>query len=264
MRQPSMYLWGKKGFDPWRVRQSKPRTTGLTCVLDKGLGLTSFYDLLELASDFIDFIKLGFGTAGITPLPILREKIALANKYNINIFPGGTFFEAALVQGEIQTYFRTLADLQIKWVEISDGTIDLPLARRGEMIRMARHFGFHVITEIGKKEPGSVISISQLVQLYEHDLKQGASYVVIEGRETGENIGIYSPEGQVNTLYVEQVNRRIRPTHLIWEAPQTHQQVELLRIIGSAANLGNIPPDDILSLEALRRGLRSDTFFLWK
>lgn len=263
MESTTTMIWNRKLVDPSQERMEKPRTCGCTMVMDKGLGLTAFRDTLELAGKYIDFIKLGFGTAGLTPRAVLQEKIALSKQHHVNLYPGGTFFEIAVAQNRLNTYFHTLKELQFEWVEISDGTIDLSRQEREKAIREAGEWGFRVITEIGKKRAGSVTSIPELLSTYEHDLRAGALYIIVEGRENGQNIGIFDERGEVNSRYVAEVLKGADPDRIIWEAPQKHQQVQILHLVGCKANLGNISPQEILSVESLRRGLRSDTFYFW-
>ncbi|MFC4078236.1 phosphosulfolactate synthase [Salinithrix halophila] len=253
--------WGSRLMDPSLSRKAKPRTAGLTMIIDKGLGLSAFRDLLELAGDYIDYIKLGFGTASITPLPVLREKLRLAKQYGVYLYPGGTFFEVACAQREITGYFQTLSEIGFDWVEISDGSLELSATERSHAIEMARSFSFQVITEIGKKEKGSVTPIDLLAETFRQDRACGASFVIIEGRESGRSIGIFNASGEIDTNYVHDICSRVEPERIWWECPQSGQQVTILQLLGAEANLGNIPVTEVLSVESLRRGLRSDTFF---
>lgn len=248
------------GLDQSQKRKKKPRVDELTMVMDKGLGITSFQDGLELAADYIDFIKLGFGTLCLTPLQIVRKKLALAKKYQVALYPGGTLFEWFAAKGKWMEYFQQLSNLGFTWVEITDGIITLDPKIRAQAIQTAKSMGFQVMTEIGKKSEGSRLSVSQLIEEYYRDLALGASYVIIEGRETGENIGVFNERGEVDTNYVTQVYQMIDEQKLIWEAPKKMQQVQLLHLVGPSVNFGNIPMTEILSVEALRRGLRADTF----
>lgn len=252
--------WEPELTDPTRGRPAKPRSEGLTMVLDKGLGVSAFRDLLEMAAAYIDWIKLGFGTAGLTPIPLLIRKIDLARTYGVSLYPGGTFFEVAHSQNQVLSYLNTLRKLGFEWIEISDGTISLPPVERSRIIRAAQEKGFHVITEIGKKKAGSVIPADLLVETFIRDREDGASYVIVEGRESGENVGIYDHKGDIDEDYVLRIRDRIGSNRLIWEAPKKHQQTRLMRLLGPAVNLGNIPSQEVLALESLRRGLRSDTF----
>lgn len=243
-----------------KVNTMKPREDGLTMMMDKGLGLHAFRDCLELSARYIDFIKLGFGTLSLTPLSIVQQKLSLANQYQIAIYPGGTFFEWFAAEGKWEWYFQQISELGFSWVEISDGVIFLDGRQKKQMIRTAKDYGLQVITEIGKKEAGVTIPAAQLITKYQEDRANGAAYVIVEGRETGENIGIYNQKGELDVEYVMKVRQAGCCQHLIWEAPKKAQQAQLLRLWGQSVNLGNISSTDILSVEALRRGLRADTF----
>jgi phosphosulfolactate synthase len=243
-----------------RKRPPKPRRNGLTMVIDKGLGLSAFCDLLQLAGEYIDFLKLGFGTAGVTPPEILRKKIALARQSKVSIYPGGTFLEIAHARKKLQPYLKTLAGLGFEWIEVSDGLMDFSPAERSRLIRLGQKMGFRVITEIGKKASGIPLDLKTFADVYERDREAGAAFVIVEGRESGKNVGIYDENGQIRRSMLEFIRNRTDPDTILWEAPQTHQQIQLLHLLGPKANLGNISPHDILSLECLRRGLRADTF----
>jgi phosphosulfolactate synthase len=245
-------------------RSVKPRTNGITMVMDKGLGIQAFEDLLALAADHIDFIKLGFGTLALTPDNIVKQKIALAELYGVLLYPGGTFFEMAYLENKTNMYLDNLKQLGFKWLEISSGVVDYQEWERSSLIQTARKLKFHVITEIGKKQAGTTTELSFLVKQFSADIESGASYVIIEGRETGENIGIYNHKGEVDTSYVQQALQMIDHKKCIWETPQKGQQVKLMELAGCNVNLGNIAPSDVLSVEALRQGLRADTLTLWR
>ncbi|PTM58514.1 phosphosulfolactate synthase [Desmospora activa] len=258
----SSLFWSEELKDPTRQRTEKPRSCGLTMVIDKGLGLGVFQDLLLLAGAYIDFIKLGFGTIALTPIPVLTEKLRLAQESDIHLYPGGTFFEVAYQQqGTIKPYLEILDSIGFKWIEISDGTIPLTEEQRIQAIQTARNDGFRVITEIGKKEKGSITPIKQLIEGFYRDRKAGAEYVIIEGRESGKNVGIFDADGKLDSQYLLNVWEEIDHSSIIWECPQHSQQVQLLQLLGPSTNLGNIATTDVLSVESLRRGLRADTFF---
>lgn len=245
-------------------RSVKPRTKGITMVMDKGLGVNAFEDLLSLAAEHIDFIKLGFGTLALTPAHIAKQKIVLAKKYDVRLYPGGTFFETAYLEKKTDMYLNGLKRLGFEWLEISSGVVDYQDSERSFLIQSAIKQKFHVITEIGKKQAGSTTELSSLVKQFSADISAGASYVIIEGRETGQNIGIYNQQGEVDTSYVKQVLQMIDNNKCIWETPQKGQQVKLMELAGCNVNLGNIAPFDVLSVEALRQGLRADTLTLWR
>lgn len=246
--------------DPSGRRMSKPRLRGKTMVIDKGLGLHRFEDLLATAGEHIDMIKIGFGTSPLYPLQLLRKKVELAKAFDVDIYPGGTFLEVAITGGAVDSFFSMIKQIGFNAVELSDGTIELDRETRSVLLKRAISEQLKVYTEYGKKNRGFEISFEELVETVEEDLSLGAELVTIEGRESGEGVGIYNDSGECRDEQIEQVVDRLPfADMLLWEAPQKNQQIHLLKKLGADINLGNIAPDEVLSLEALRRGLRSDT-----
>ncbi|HHY60985.1 MAG TPA: phosphosulfolactate synthase [Clostridia bacterium] len=245
---------------PMPGRLAKPRHTGLTMVIDKGLGLTELQELLASAAGYIDMIKLGFGTSLLYPDQILRAKIAAIRQAGILVFPGGTFFEIAYLQKKIPDYCRLLVKYGFTAIEISDGTVELPPAERRRAIKIARETGLSVITEIGKKDPRDRVSMSVLREQMEEDLAAGAYKVIVEGRESGKGVMLYDQQGELKQDELEMLlQSRLSADQIIWEAPLKTQQQKLISLFGCNVNLGNIAPQEVLALEALRLGLRGDT-----
>ena len=252
--------WHAALADPSGKRPEKPRLYGKTMVIDKGLGLRAFADLLETANHHIDIIKLGFGTSALYPQPVLEQKIRLARSYDVCIMPGGTFLEIAVVKGVVKSYFRTVSELGFTGVEISDGTINLDRKQRDDLIQRGMDHDLKVFSEFGKKLSGSAFELDLLEETVYADVENGVEHVTIEGRESGKNVGIYDESGNCRDDYVKEIARRIPDRRLIlWEAPLKSQQTHLLKLLGADIHLGNILPEDVLSVEALRRGLRADT-----
>jgi phosphosulfolactate synthase len=182
---------------PIKGRNLKPRSTGITMLIDKGLSFWQTQDLLETNADFIDFIKLAFGTTAIYPPQILSQKIDLGKKYGVAVYPGGTFFEIAFWENQTAAYFQKLVELGFEWVEISEGSLDIDANDRISAIRTALDSGLHVITEAGKKDPFHQPEVTGMVATAESDLREGATWVIIEGRESGTGIGIFDNEGRI-------------------------------------------------------------------
>ncbi len=246
---------------PYGDRSQKPRSTGLTMVIDKGLGLTDTRDLMELASSYVDHLKLTFGTSAFYQTRLLRQKIELVKSYGVHIFPGGTFLELALLQGRIIPYLDRARDLGFTGVEISDGTINIDEETRFNTIRLARAYGFElVVSEVGKKDPRDQNSGRPLFEQVNRDLEAGSDLVIVEGRESGEGVVIYDDQGNILGDEVNHLVQNVTDAdRLLWEAPQKKQQQELIMRFGPNVNLGNVQRDDVLALEALRVGLRGDT-----
>lgn len=250
-------------IDPSGERISKSDELGLTMLIDKGIGISSFEELLEQAGQYIEYIKLGFGTSVLYPPELLQKKLLLAKKSNVTLYTGGTLFEIAVHKGVLNEYFEFLQKLGFNHIEISDGTIELPNKKRRKIIVEAVAKGFTVITECGKKALGSHFEVKELERTLYSDLECGAKHVIVEGRESGENVGIYNDQGLIDKEFLQEIEQTI-PIHLrnylIWEAPQKKQQIELIHFWGRNVNMGNIQCEDVYNLECLRRGLRFDTF----
>ncbi|GIP37619.1 phosphosulfolactate synthase [Paenibacillus sp. J31TS4] len=261
MDATSHAVWPDALLDPTGRRSRKPRTSGRTMVIDKGLGLFALRDLLDTAAAYMDMIKFGFGTPSLYTPALLRDKIRLCKERGLIVFPGGTFLEVAVANGLEADYFRTIRKLGFTAVEVSDGTIDLDRRTRTELIERGLNAGLTVYTEYGKKCWGSTIEVDALIETVKEDIRIGAELVTIEGRESGTGVGIFDENGACKDDEIRSVLARIpSPGLLLWEAPQKSQQVHLLNMLGPDLNLGNVAPQEVLALEALRRGLRSDTF----
>ena len=244
-----------------RQRSAAPRTTGLTMIIDTGLGVAATADILEIAGDYIDLWKLSFGTSVFVRPALLERKLELINARKILTCPGGTLFEAATLQHRCREYMQRAAEVGFSAVEISDGTIELPAFRRKRAIDDAGNAGLVVVTEVGKKDPRAQPPLEQLAAQALRDFEWGASWVIVEGRESGTCVGVYDDEGKVCADGLEIFARVLggRADRLIWEAPLKHQQTALIERFGVNVGLGNIDPGRVLVLEALRLGLRFET-----
>lgn len=256
---------GVKAFDgvfemPLPGRTGKPREEGVTMIIDKGLGLAATQDLLESAADAIDFIKLTFGTSAFLDVDYLMEKVELVKDYDIWICPGGTFLEVSVWQGTYPKYLKRCKEIGFNAIEVSDGTIEIDMQTRADCIKRAVDMGFMVVSEVGKKDPDDKVATAKLHEEIAADLRNGAFKVIVEAREAGKGVGIYDKDGKPKDDEVEAIIKGVDDiTKLEWEAPIKNQQQFLIMRFGPNVNLGNIPPEDILALEALRNGLRGDT-----
>jgi len=254
-----------KSFDgilelPVPGRTMKPRETGVTMLIDKGLGLVATEDLLEMAGDYIDIVKMTFGTSAFIDMDIIQKKVELLKDYDVWTMPGGTFMEVALWQRRYPEYLKRCRDIGFNAIEISDGTIEFDLETRKDCIKRAVDMGFRVLTEVGKKDPNEKVAFDLMHKEIASDLECGAFEVIVEAREAGKGVGIYDAEGKVKEDEIDNIIAGVDDlTKLEWEAPIKNQQQHLILRFGSNINLGNVPPEDILALEALRDGLRGDT-----
>jgi phosphosulfolactate synthase len=230
-----------------------PRTGGLTHVIDKGLGPRGWEDVLETSGTYIDVVKLGWGTAYVTPnlrrkLDILREKPVVF---------GGTFFEVVYTRDKLDEYRRWLQELGLTHVEISDGTIDIPRERKLELIaKFARDFT--VLSEVGSKDSSVEYTADEWTRWLREELDAGAWKVITEAREGG-TAGIFDSGGGMRTGLIGEIAASVELENLIFEAPTKAAQAWFVKHFGAEVNLGNIPPEEVIPLETLRLGLRGDT-----
>ena len=231
----------------------EPRQGGLTHVLDKGLGPRVWEDVLETSGDYIDVVKLGWGTAYVTPN--LRRKLEVLGDKRVVI--GGTFFEAVWARGKVDEYKRWLGELGLTHVEISDGAVEMPRDEKLELIAdLAREFT--VLSEVGSKDSAVEYSSDEWTSWLREELDAGAWKVITEARETGSS-GIFTKSGEMRTDLIADIGGAVDLDDVIFEAPTKAAQAWFVKQFGSTVNLGNIPPDEVIPLETLRRGLRADT-----
>ncbi len=238
-------------------RPEKPRETGMTLTLDKGLSARQVEDMLDVAAEYIDVAKLGWGTAVITPG--LQRKLDIYRSANIPVYFGGTLFEAFYMRKQLDTYRRVLNELGITHLEVSDGTLDIPHEDKLECIRELSK-DFVVLSEVGSKDKEEIMPPYKWVQLIRAEFEAGSWHVICEARESG-TVGLFRGNGEVRSGLVDEIVDMVGQDRVIFEAPKKAQQVWFIRRMGPNVNLGNIPPEEVIPLETLRLGLRADTLF---
>jgi phosphosulfolactate synthase len=240
-------------------RTLQPRTNGITMVMDKGLSIPEVHNFMSVSGPHVDIVKLGFGTSFVTPN--LREKIKVYQSYNVPIYFGGTLFEAFLVRNQFNDYIAVCKDYGIEYIEVSDGSITIPHAEKcGYIEKLTKHAT--ILSEVGSKDAAHIIPPYKWIELMRAELNAGATYVIAEAREAG-NVGIYRGSGEVREGLVQEILTQIPGEKILWEAPQKAQQLYFIELLGCNVNLGNIAPTEMISLEAMRIGLRGDTFSLF-
>src|SRR5947207_1869496 len=243
------------GFLDLPARPPKPRTKGLTHVIDKGLNLRDIEGLFDTAGEFVDIVKLGWGTSYVTNN--LEKKIALYRSFDTPVVCGGTLFEAVYGRGKLDEFKSWLKEFRFSHVEISDGTLDIPRERKLELIdEFARDFT--VLSEVGSKDEDVVYAPYQWVEWIKEELEAGAWKGITEGREGG-TAGIYRSDGEMRTGLVDEIVHEVDVSNLVFEAPQKSSQAWFVKQFGPNVNLGNIPPEEVIPLETLRLGLRGDS-----
>jgi phosphosulfolactate synthase len=236
-------------------RTAKPRQEGITHVLDRGLSVAGIDGLVEVAGDYIDIVKLGWGTAVATGN--LEAKLGRYHEHGITVMLGGTLTELAIAQNRLDKLVAWLHELGLKYIEVSDGTINIEHDRKLELIsRLSQEFT--VLSEVGSKDDTRIMAPYRWVEQIESELEAGAWKVIAEARESG-SVGIFRHDGEVRMGLIDEIVHAIAADRILFEAPRKDQQVWFVRRFGPDVNLGNITPEDVLSLETVRVGLRSDT-----
>ena len=237
-------------------RVSKPREEGLTMVMDKGLSLNEAENMVALKSELTDIVKLGFGTSLLTRF--IDKKINLYQKSGMMVYTGGTLFEAFVIRNQFDDFCKLMDKLKLEMVEVSDGSISINHDVKCEYIQKLSK-NFKVISEIGSKDESIILDDSQWISFMKKELDAGSWKVIAEAREGG-NVGMFDPNGNIKKDLIDKITSNIPVDKILWEAPQKKQQVWFINSFGANVNLGNISPNDIISLECLRLGLRGDTF----
>jgi len=226
-------------------------------VMDKGLSVNEAINFIQSCSDYVDFVKFGFGTSIVTNS--LEQKIKLYKEANINVYLGGTLFEAFTIRGQFDKYVELLDRYSIDTVEVSDGSLKMEHAEKCKYISLLAK-NRKVLSEVGSKEAGILISPGKWIKMMQDELNAGSFKVIAEARESG-NVGIYRPNGNAHATLIEKICSKISEKNIIWETPLKSQQVWFVKMFGANVNLGNIPPNEVIPLETIRLGLRGDTFF---
>ena len=237
-------------------RPAKPRSNGLTMIMDKGLSLNEAENMIVLKSELTDIVKLGFGTSLLTRY--IDKKISLYREAGIDVYTGGTLFEAFIVRNQLDDFYRFMDKLKLEMVEVSDGCIQMEHEKKCELIHKLSN-DFKVISEIGSKNESLTIEDDKWVSYMKKELEAGSWKVIAEAREGG-NVGMFETDGEIKEQLIKKITKEIDESNILWEAPLKKQQVWFINELGANVNLGNISPNSIISLECLRLGLRGDTF----
>ncbi len=238
-------------------RTKKPRSKGITMMMDKGLSINQAKEFISVNSKYTDIVKLGFGTSIITPE--IKKKIKIYKQNNILVYLGGTLFEAFVIRKQLDDYKRFLDHLGLEMLEVSDGSINIEHEKKCEYINDLSK-NFKVVSEVGSKYENQQDNTKNWKKWIEEEIKSGSWKVITEARESG-NIGIFDNNFNIKNKIVDEIIETIDHSHIIWETPKKSQQVWFINKLGQNANLGNISYNDIIPLECLRLGLRSDTFY---
>jgi phosphosulfolactate synthase len=238
-------------------RSIKPRESGITMMMDKGLSLRETEDFIEASGQLTDVVKFGFGTSYVTNN--IEAKIKLYKQAGIRPYFGGTLFEAFYARGMVKEFIQTLDKYDLDLAEVSDGSIMIDHNEKCDLIKSMSK-DRTIMSEVGSKDSGIIVSPAKWIKMMSTELEAGSWKVIAEGRESG-NVGVFRPNGTAHTLLINRIIAKVNPNDILWEAPKKQQQVWFIKLFGHNVNLGNIAPNEMIPLECLRLGLRGDTFF---
>ena len=230
-------------------------------VLDKGLGLETATSLMNIAGEYVDYLKFGWGTSIVHEQEIIKSKVEMYKSHDITPYTGGTLFELAYKADKLEEFFSEAHELGFPAIEISDGSTEIAHEDKLNCIQLAKENGFEVLSEVGKKNPvlDEELTLDERIEFMQDELDSGSSLVIVEAREGGKNIGIFDKSGNAKEDEIDYILENFDGSKILWEAPNKDQQVFFILKLGNTVNLGNISSDDITSLETLRQGLRGDT-----
>lgn len=249
-------------FVPIDARRSttKPRARGLTMVIDDGLPLRYVEDVLQLSAPHFDLAKIKTGTARLYPRGLLREKLALYKRHQVQPFIGGQFHEfvfATLGEAILPRFYDEALELGFEAIEISDNTVPLTAEQRRGQIAAATRAGLKVYGEVGSKE---TLSDPGLLIRQAHDcLDAGAVLVLVEAAELVEG-------GRVRAGSLQAIKSSLPLDKVMVELPgpwirdvRSCDVEDLKKLIlaefGPDANLANVAVTTIMDTEAARVGL---------
>lgn len=238
------------------TREAKPRERGYTMAMDKGLSIREVEDFIEVSGEYVDIVKLGWGTSYV--VSNLEKKLEVYRAAGIPVYFGGTLFEAFVVRNQFEDYRRLLDKFGMEHAEVSDGSLEMPHEEKLNYIRTLSE-QVTVLSEVGSKDAEKIIPPYKWIELMKTELEAGAWKVIGEAREGG-NVGLFRSTGEVRSGLVEEILTQIPFEKILWEAPQKPQQVWFIKLLGANVNLGNIAPSEVVPLETIRLGLRGDTF----
>ena len=237
---------------------SKPRTVGLTHVLDRLHGLSET-ELRPLAP-YDDVEKIGWGLPLLLPRAEVRRRLELYHRLGIEVSTGGTLLEYAVTRERTGPFLDEARELGFDTIEISDGVIELTAAQVERLHHDAVARGLGVFIEVGKKNPQNQLSLRETLERIGRALALEPRKVILESRESGLGVGIYDGEGGIKWDWVHAIAAEYPPERLLFEAPLERQQIALLQELGADTFVGFVGFVSFGALASLRLGLRGVSF----
>jgi phosphosulfolactate synthase len=237
------------------ARAAKPRSRGITHVLDSGLTPEGTRAFLGQAGHLVDIVKVGWGIGYVDPE--LSTRVPICTEHGCPVSLGGTLLEVAALQDRVGELRDWALSVGMTHIEVSNGLRALTASRKHALVRELAA-DFVVLAETGAKEGNYPPTPAEWAQEMTRDLEAGASLVIAEGRESG-TVGLYHADQGIREDLVSAILAWIPADKVIFEAPGKSQQAWFVRQYGADVNIGNVAPASVLALETLRLGLRADT-----
>ena len=246
---------------PVPERQQKPRTKGLTMMIDWGLPLGLQKDCLEAQGLYVDEAKIAASIPRVMPKSYLKKKTDAYKEEGIFTFPGGLFTELAIAQGNYDVFLNDVKEAGFSGIEVSDNLLKIdPRQKKAVISKAVKEYGLTVMGEVGRKE--GLMTREELVADVENCLDAGASMVLLEAHEL-----FY---GDIRQDVLEELTKKAPLEKIMFELPVAvlpdatkAYKVKVLswmiKQFGTDVNLANVEWDEIYFTEITRIGAAGTT-----
>ena len=239
----------------------KPRLTGLTMLVDMGIGTRQLEDLLHTSGNFVDIGKIATGSAALYDSRILAEKLEIYRRHNVSTFIGGQCLEYVIFTSgwsAVESFLSECATLGVDGIEVSDNLVPLNLDEKRHLISLGIGIGLEVHGEVGSKrergDPSALVSEALAL------LGAGCADVLVEAAE------LVDDKGHVLADVVATLESSLPLDRILIELPghwirgvgpnEVYRMMTfLVSTFGPNVNIGNVWWDQVLILEAIRHGL---------
>jgi phosphosulfolactate synthase len=236
-------------------------TPRATCPFDPGDDPGTLEGHMEQSGHLIGTVKISMACWMVADEGVSRRKIAAVTRLGIPAVAGGGPFEVAVAQRALPAYLDLCADMGLTRIECGEGFTELALGPE-EIIGQAGERGLEVEFELGEKHSGRFTdeSTQELIETGRHWLGAGAVRLVVEARESAEDVGLFSAPGEFDARQADLLAEAFGLEQLLFEAPNKASQFALIDHFGPSVQLGNVRLEEVLRVEIYRRGLHSDAF----
>jgi len=236
-------------------RPVKPRAYGLNVIADRGWGMNRVNDVLEMAGEYVDWVKIGIGAFRLQSEDFLRSKLDLFQENDVKVFFAGDVTEAALLQGLSKEFYAEVKRLGADAVEVSSAQMSMSLDDKCGLIKMAKDAGLDVVGEAGQKGKDDwTNSQNYIYKQTEAFFEAGAWKVLYQGEGITEGV-----EDNKEDLLMN-IAARFDIKDLIFQAKDGKSQGWFISTLGNGVNL-DIDDDQVIDVELMRRNIRKRNLF---